>query len=388
MHLQQKFYDLYAPEKEISIDKSMVYFKGHVIFKQHMTQKTVKFGIKLWMLCESETGYCSKFHVYLGKKAGADNDGVIRKTGTVVTRLCRGFEHRGYKLYVDNFCTGVPLILKLSEVGIQSYGTIRTNQKFYPSELVQEAKQVNQGQFTWKTFDTLVAMVWKDHKPVYFLSSIHDPVNGEPVTRNMKDNNSRHTRAAVACPKLVNDYHTFMGGVDLSDQQAYVRKNTRQMKWYMRLVIKCIQLGIFNAYNLETYYRTHRHHNQWKRDLLQFKEEVIGDLIDGVRAPWFSNGKRKRQQGGDQPDHLIGVGVHFPHRGDGKEHTCIVCREKIKRWKKANRNEQIENCPHGKKPKRSVFCCSGCMPPGSKYLCIKNDKNCFEIYHTCKEFWH
>ena len=223
LHLQQKFYDLYAPEKEISIDESMVPFKGHVIFKQHMSQKPVKFGIKLWMLCESETGYCSKFDVYVGKEAGAANNGVIGKTGTIVTRLCRGFEHRGYKLSVDNFHTGVPLFLKLSEMGIQACGAIRSNRKFYPSELVQEAKQLNQGQFTWKTFGTLVAMVWKDRKPVYFLSSIHDPVEGEPVTRNMKDNNNRHIRAAVACPKLVNDYNMFMGGVDLNDQQACIQ---------------------------------------------------------------------------------------------------------------------------------------------------------------------
>ena len=174
MHLQQKFYDLHAPEREIAIDESMVPFKGRVIFKQHMTQKPVKFRIKLWMLCESETGYCSNFDVYLGKEAGADN-GVIGKTETVVTQL-----------YVDNFHIGVPLFFKLSDIGIQACGTVRMNRKFYSSELVQEAKQLNRGQFTWKTFDTLVAMVWKDSKPVYFLSSIHNPVEGEPVTRNME----------------------------------------------------------------------------------------------------------------------------------------------------------------------------------------------------------
>ena len=92
------------------------------------------------------------------------------------------------------------------------------------------------GEFSWKFFQDLIALVWKDRKPAFMLSKIRDPVEGETVRRNAKQGNH-----------LVN-----MSGVDLSDQLTHIRKNAQQIKWYLRLVMKFIQLGIFNGYNMET----------------------------------------------------------------------------------------------------------------------------------------
>ena len=54
--------------KNISVDESMIPFKGRLQFKQRMPLKPVKYGIKLFEVCESKTGYCMKFSVYLGKQ--------------------------------------------------------------------------------------------------------------------------------------------------------------------------------------------------------------------------------------------------------------------------------------------------------------------------------
>ena len=40
-----------------------------------MPLKPVKYGIKLFEVCELKTGYCIKFSVYLGKQGGDDDDG-------------------------------------------------------------------------------------------------------------------------------------------------------------------------------------------------------------------------------------------------------------------------------------------------------------------------
>ena len=53
-HLQNKFDAVYECEKNISIDESMIPFKGRLKFKQRMPMKPVKYGIKLYEVCESK----------------------------------------------------------------------------------------------------------------------------------------------------------------------------------------------------------------------------------------------------------------------------------------------------------------------------------------------
>lgn len=50
----------------------MVAHKGRLSYKQYMNAKPTKWGIKIWMLAESPTGYIYKFDVYLGKNADDD----------------------------------------------------------------------------------------------------------------------------------------------------------------------------------------------------------------------------------------------------------------------------------------------------------------------------
>jgi hypothetical protein len=52
------YHQWYIPEREFSIDESMVKFKGRLFFKQYMPNKAIKWGIKIWAICESLSGYC------------------------------------------------------------------------------------------------------------------------------------------------------------------------------------------------------------------------------------------------------------------------------------------------------------------------------------------
>ena len=84
----------------------MIPFKGRLKFKQRMPMKPLKYGIKLYEVYESRTRYCSQFSVYLRKQGGDDdNEGDLGKTGKVVVSLTKAFQHKGYKLFIDNFYT-------------------------------------------------------------------------------------------------------------------------------------------------------------------------------------------------------------------------------------------------------------------------------------------
>ncbi len=55
--VNKNFKNNYTPEGVFSIDESMVPYKGRLGFKQYLPMKPVKWGIKLWLLCCSRTGY-------------------------------------------------------------------------------------------------------------------------------------------------------------------------------------------------------------------------------------------------------------------------------------------------------------------------------------------
>ena len=130
-HLQEKFKTLWIPRPNISIDKAMVPFKGRLGIKQFISNKPVYFGVRLWELCESATGHCYKFNVYIGKSKN-DTNPVLYKSATIVLDLVKELEDNNCNVYFDNHYTSVPLLLALAEKGIGACGTIRANRKVLP----------------------------------------------------------------------------------------------------------------------------------------------------------------------------------------------------------------------------------------------------------------
>jgi hypothetical protein len=47
---------VYQPKKNQSIDKGMIAYKGRFSAKQYIPSKPIKWGIKVWMRCDSTSG--------------------------------------------------------------------------------------------------------------------------------------------------------------------------------------------------------------------------------------------------------------------------------------------------------------------------------------------
>jgi hypothetical protein len=73
--LQKNSLKRYDPDDVMSVDESMILFKGCSSLKQYMPKKPIRRGYKVWMLaCKS--AYVLKFEVYMGEKG----DAVKKKT--------------------------------------------------------------------------------------------------------------------------------------------------------------------------------------------------------------------------------------------------------------------------------------------------------------------
>ena len=156
----------FQPYRNVSIDERMVKNKGRYGFRQYIRDKPTKWGMKLWILADSITGYTCNFDVYLGRNTEMSGFGLAYD---VVIKLVNSICDQGYRLFCDNFYTGVQLFKDLISKGIRACGTIIPNRKGYPSDLKNAKtfeKQANRGDIRWVRMGDLLAMQWKDSKIV------------------------------------------------------------------------------------------------------------------------------------------------------------------------------------------------------------------------------
>ena len=100
------------PEKNISIDESMIPFQGRIGFWQFIKNKHTRFVIEVWVLAEFSTGYVSRLQVYTGRdRASCQTE--VGQGMRVVNDFIQPYEHKGYHLYVDNFYTSPELFSSL-----------------------------------------------------------------------------------------------------------------------------------------------------------------------------------------------------------------------------------------------------------------------------------
>ena len=65
-HLWNVHYENYTPEQNLSLNEYLSLWKGHLAFKIYIPSKRERYGIKLCMVSESDTGYLRIFIIYTG----------------------------------------------------------------------------------------------------------------------------------------------------------------------------------------------------------------------------------------------------------------------------------------------------------------------------------
>ena len=257
--------------------------------RQYMPLKPVKRGIKVWECADSSNGYVCDLSVYTGKERGADPQKGLGYR--VVHNLTRPLVGKNHHVFVDNFFSSIPLAENLLQDKIYVCGTVRANRQGIPRELApktQGVKGLRQGESLFLRKGNVVVTVWKDKKPVYFLSTQSNPVGDDRVNRRQRDGSI----VEVPSVPVVKSYNS-MGGVDLSDQlRGYYMTGRKSKKWWRSLLWFLVDLCIVNAHILEKLSRNHRNRTQ-----LAFRLELVSDLISNfsvrklsVSSAWIEGG--------------------------------------------------------------------------------------------------
>ena len=65
-YLVTRFKENYIPAVHLAIDEHLSLWKGRLSFRIYIPTKRERYGVKIFMLCESKTGYLLNFIIYTG----------------------------------------------------------------------------------------------------------------------------------------------------------------------------------------------------------------------------------------------------------------------------------------------------------------------------------
>ena len=276
-YLNNKFQSVYMPYGQFSLDESMVKFKGRLGFRQYMPAKPIKWGVKIWSLCEADTGYLYNFQIYTGKDEGVQEKGLSHR---VVMDLCTPLFGTSAHIYMDNYYSSVPLFHDLHVHGILACGTVRANRKGLPNRLLPKNCKLQRHEFKLAQKDEITFCLWQDTKPVLFFSNFHSPNDTGLVSRR----NNVRKKVNVTTPSVVSDYQINMGGVDRMDQMIhYYMINHRSRKWWRRIFFSLTMSCAHNAYICAKDEYPLQSRNHWP-NFQDFIEDLSEALIGDTRA--------------------------------------------------------------------------------------------------------
>ena len=137
-HLNNTMSKIYCPNENLSLDKSVVLWRGRLIFRQYIKNKWHKYGVKLYELSKLTStilGIC----IYSGVSYPNLHD--LRQTGAIVMSLLTNFSGKGYTIYVDNYYKSFQLTQQLSSNKTDICGTLRSDHKSNPKEVTKKKLQ-------------------------------------------------------------------------------------------------------------------------------------------------------------------------------------------------------------------------------------------------------
>jgi len=134
--LNEKFKKYYILSQKITVDETMIAFRGKADFIYYMPCKPTKIGIKMFSLCESKTGYCYAF-----KLAGGKNEEKKDYILTLINELLLGLENKGNILFMDSWFNSPRLFEILGKKGIACTGMIRKNITNFITKFISECKK-------------------------------------------------------------------------------------------------------------------------------------------------------------------------------------------------------------------------------------------------------
>lgn len=258
--IRDSFQKAFSPKQNLSLDESLLLFRGRLSIRQYIKIKAAKYGIEFFELTTPD-GYVLNFEVYEGKNSKTD-EVKGEKTQNIVLRLMEPYLSKGHHVYMDNYYNSIRLSERLLQSQTHSTGTLRSNRKGNPKDVI--TKKLKKGELVWQRKGDVYVSKWKDKRDVLSITTAHHPALIEVSNRyGVK----KHKPTDIAA------YNDNMGGIDRADQMvSYYSSPRKTIRWYKKVLFHLLDLSVWNSFYI--FKQFHK-----KCSFLDFRDRLIKSLI-------------------------------------------------------------------------------------------------------------
>lgn len=318
---------VYTPGKNITVDEQLVPYRGRCPFRQYIPSKPAKYGIKIWVLCDSKSWYAYNTQIYVGRNRNATPERNLGRR--VVLDLVEGLSDRN--VTCDNFFTSYELAEDLHNNRMTILGTIRKNRTEIPSVLLdmrQKPIYHTEVVYEHKLQAVMLSYVPRRYRFVTLLSTYHNVVSINENSEQKK-------------PNIIEDYNKTKSGVDTMDQMVATYTCKRKVnRWPMAVFCNMLDVSALNAFvtfiALFPNWKNSKTNHNIRRRL--FIEELGLNLVEKQIT------KRKKQPQSNDASSVIQRIREIRHLpSTSKRGRCYICTYKNNKNLFATRCEKCRN---------------------------------------------
>jgi len=123
------------PGEFLSLDESLLSFKGRLSIKQYNPKKRARFGLKMFFLLDSVTDFALGILPYQGKATKILRPEWITEMGfggAAVMTMLDQYTHRFHRVVVDNWFLSPTLATELKDLSTYVLGTVQKRRRNMP----------------------------------------------------------------------------------------------------------------------------------------------------------------------------------------------------------------------------------------------------------------
>ncbi|XP_073728435.1 pogo transposable element with ZNF domain isoform X3 [Misgurnus anguillicaudatus] len=235
--LQTSMQKAYGPNKCLTIDQAFLpsHDKGIKREKSENSQP------KIWLLCDSKSGYCHKLLISTQQDKRKD----LGKS--VVPHLIEGLQGKHHHIFLSSSLASVPLMQELYEAGIYCSTSVLPHSPILPTEFWDLPALDDPGDFQQFKHPPLLVTRWKDSKQLVCLSTNAEARQPDKVWRRSAQIGDLVSIERPLAFKLLQDN---MRGVDICNQLLTCNQlgglvldtNWRRLFWFL------VNLSVINSF--------------------------------------------------------------------------------------------------------------------------------------------
>ncbi|XP_025191777.1 piggyBac transposable element-derived protein 4-like [Melanaphis sacchari] len=223
----------YTPSEYVTVDETLLSFRGRCPFKMYLPAKPDKYGLKIISICDAKTFYFYGGIPYIGKETRNRNDLLIPTQ--YVLNLVEPIMGTNRNVTTDNWFTSIELAEQLRVKKLTLVGTLRKNKREVPPHmLVVKNLPPMTTRFLHAPEMTLLSFSKTKNKNVLVLSTMHETETINEISKK---------------PEQIEFYNKTKGGVDVFDKLCHQYSSTRKTnRWPLRYFYGLLDAAAVNGY--------------------------------------------------------------------------------------------------------------------------------------------